>query len=362
MTLNISEGFSNFGWIISFLRKPFSWANKFDPFQVKYSVTEMMQEWTMQLGYPLVTISVEYDDNQYRTSMSQMHFLTNKNYSQSIAQVNGVWWHLKIEFISSRGTEDFTWLLNEPHNYVISEQSRKTDVTSTNEKFLLVNWRCEHFYRVNYDNATWSRIISALKKNASALDSAAKACLIDNAWSLLAADLLSAEVPLNLTVIALKNDSSYPLWKTVKHHLKRAYSLMYLSQDRDKFQEYCWKIVDLAMTTSNESGSGDFDLMRQEYLLDFANFVEHQSTVQNSIEKVVRWLDNPRKYRPQLCETSRKRLQMALTVKPNYLSGGIPRFDISCALKNVHHKFSKKTHNAQIGVLGDLALVLSHRK
>ena len=249
----------------------------------------MMDEWTMQLGYPLVTISIEYDSNEYRTSMSQIHFLTNKNFSQSIAQVNGNWWHLKIEFVSSTGTEDFTWLLNKPHSYVISERSPTDDFSS---KFLLVNWRCEHFYRVNYDNETWSRIIQALRKNASALDSAAKACLVDNAWSLLAADLLSAEVPLNLTVIALKNDTSYPLWKTVKHHLERTYSLMYLSQDREAFREYCSKIVDLAMEFSNQNGSDDFDRMREEYLADFANFIEHKQTVEKSKEKVKNWVDN----------------------------------------------------------------------
>ena len=256
--------------------------------QVPYSISEMMEEWTLQLGYPIVTMHVHYGDTQIRMVLSQERFLTNLRLREEKSKEN-IWWHVKLTFSMNedRNSEHETWLLNEPKEFVIRNANQGADWD-----FVLANVRCEHFYRVNYDQDTWARIVGAVREDSHYLNSATKSCLIDNAWELLAANLLSADVALNLTFFSLRNDTSYPLWKTINHHLKNVYSLMYRSGHHTQFYKYCESIIDLALQANNDTKQrDDFASIRNFHIEDFANFVGHPSFVQNSVNLALEWVE-----------------------------------------------------------------------
>ena len=103
--------------------------------------------------------------------------------------------------------------------------------------------------------------MDALREDSSVLDSATKSCLIDNSWELLGANELSADIALDLTILSVQNDTSYPLWKTVEHHLEIIYTLMYRSGEREKFQTYCEQIVNISLEAETNLSRSDFQVI-----------------------------------------------------------------------------------------------------
>ncbi|XP_063719151.1 aminopeptidase N-like isoform X2 [Symsagittifera roscoffensis] len=270
--------------------------------EIPHSITEMMTEWTLQLGYPLVTMHVDYgqssedsvsdsspSSNPISVTLSQRHFITNLNYSQQyLEKTDSNWWHIKIDFITSDGQTHGEWLTKEPKNITI--ELNQTNSDNAKVRFILANSRCEHFYRVNYDIETWRRIVDALREDSSVLDSATKSCLIDNSWELLGANELSADIALDLTILSVQNDTSYPLWKTVEHHLEIIYTLMYRSGEREKFQTYCEQIVNISLEAETNLSRSDFQATRKTKIKEFANFIGHPQFIAQSVSQAEYWV------------------------------------------------------------------------
>uniref|UniRef100_A0A8C8D6B0 Aminopeptidase n=1 Tax=Oncorhynchus tshawytscha TaxID=74940 RepID=A0A8C8D6B0_ONCTS len=149
-------------------------------------VAEVMATWTMQMGYPVITINTTTGD------VSQEHFLliqpSDYNYT----------WHVPIK--------------------VMKEGLRKSAFKSEDGKWVLANINCMGYFRVNYDPANWDRLLSQLETNIHEIPLINRGQLIDDAFNLARAKHINVTLALRTTKY-LRNDTEYIPWESALRNL-----------------------------------------------------------------------------------------------------------------------------------------------
>lgn len=152
-------------------------------------VKTMMNTWTLQKGFPLITITVRGRN----VHMKQEHYMKG---SESI-QETGYLWHIPLTFITSRSDTVQRFLLK-----------TKTDVLILPEavEWIKFNVGMNGYYIVHYEDDGWDSLSGLLKEAHTAISSNDRASLINNAFQLVSIGKLSVEKALDLTLY-LKNET-----------------------------------------------------------------------------------------------------------------------------------------------------------
>ncbi|GAB1610746.1 leucyl-cystinyl aminopeptidase-like isoform X1 [Argonauta hians] len=158
-------------------------------------VNDTMEEWVNQMNYPVVF--VQWNNSQLVLSQRIFQFESQSAVRCSTPAKQIVW---KIPFTYTTDQEkNFTVT---PHNIVWFTSERKTlnATTSrlTNQSWVLANLNQFGFYRVNYDLSNWESLVQQLNTDHSVLPVVTRAQLINDAWSLAKAGMLSQEIPFKL--------------------------------------------------------------------------------------------------------------------------------------------------------------------
>lgn len=164
-------------------------------------VKDVMETWTNQMGYPVVTVSE-------RQKLKQARFLLDSkaDHSQPPSPLNYRW--------------------NIPIRWTENDQSDVTVFTSSTEEitlnaspgaedFLKINPDHIGFYRVNYEEATWDEIARTLSSNHLIYTSADRASFIDDAFALARAKLLNYGKALNLTQYLESEEDFFPWQRAI---------------------------------------------------------------------------------------------------------------------------------------------------
>ncbi|CAO2593177.1 Endoplasmic reticulum aminopeptidase 1 [Lemmus lemmus] len=152
-------------------------------------VKTMMNTWTLQKGFPLITITVRGRN----VHMKQEHYMKG---SESIRET-GYLWHVPLTFITSRSDTVQRFLLK-----------TKTDVLILPEavEWIKFNVGMNGYYIVHYEDDGWDSLSSLLKEAHTAISSNDRASLINNAFQLVSIGKLSIEKALDL-ILYLKNET-----------------------------------------------------------------------------------------------------------------------------------------------------------
>lgn len=124
-----------------------------------YDVAAVMDGWTTQSGYPVVTVQVQ--DNRTDINISQKRFLLkNMNHNDATK------WDIPLNYATSKGEFQNTttqFWLRKNNGEVTVQLNNKTE-------WIVFNVQQTGFYRVNYDEGSWKRIAKALKQNDTEID------------------------------------------------------------------------------------------------------------------------------------------------------------------------------------------------
>lgn len=175
-----------------------------------FDVKAIMDTWTQQTGFPLITIS--RDGNTITASQRRFLVLPSENETESLNQ--------KSPF-------NYKWYV--PLSYYTNKEPRKlhnvwmnlTDVTfeiASDVEYIKCNVNQSGFYRVTYPEDMWMSIISTLHNNHTQFSTADRANLIDDAFTLCEAGELNATIPLELSLYLL-NERDYVPWATALRYL-----------------------------------------------------------------------------------------------------------------------------------------------
>ena len=175
------------------------------------TVKDIMDTWTLQMGYPVLNVNREFTNNTGRVEVSQERFLLIQN-DESRNQPAYKWW-VPITFTTTKQS-DFektaTYLWLSPNK---SKESFAIEDAENPENALIFNIQQTGFYRVNYNLENWKLIGEQLRTNHSSIHIMNRAQILDDAMNLARSNLLDYETALKQTEY-LKYEKEYVPWSS----------------------------------------------------------------------------------------------------------------------------------------------------
>ncbi|XP_069936236.1 glutamyl aminopeptidase isoform X1 [Cherax quadricarinatus] len=192
--------------------------------EAKNDVGEIMDTWTEQMGYPVLSV--------VRTSPETVTF-TQKRFLHDPAAQNdeeeskfGYKWDIPITYItSSDPTIQRTWLYREADNVRV-----KVDPGVT---WVKVNIQQKGYYRVIYEADIWNQLEKLCVEKL--VGTADRASLYSDVFALANADLLHYSVALNFSR-GLVSETDYVPWDSVYEHLIAMGTLL---AETDAYKPFC---------------------------------------------------------------------------------------------------------------------------
>ncbi|KAK7164435.1 hypothetical protein R3I94_002978 [Phoxinus phoxinus] len=238
-------------------------------------VKAMMETWTLQEGFPLITVEVKGRE----VRLSQERYLK----SDDTSQTSSFLWHVPLTYITSGSTTVHRFLLK-----------TKTDVLYLPEEvdWIKFNVDMSGYYIVHYEGSGWDDLIRLLKHNHTALSSNDRASLINNAFQLVSIGQLPLDKALDLTLYLSKETEIMPVTQGFSE-LVPLYKLM---EKRDMVElenqmkgyilQLFRKLIDRQSWT--DDGSVSQRLMRS-YLLLFGCVRGHPPCVRTATQLFNKW-------------------------------------------------------------------------
>ncbi|GAA6225936.1 aminopeptidase N-like [Lates japonicus] len=178
---------------------------------IPHTVHDIMNRWTLQMGFPVVTIDTRTG------SISQKHFLLDPDSVVDRPSQFNYTWFVPIKWMKTGVEQQQCWLL------------QKTDTNSlmrvSGQDWVLANTNVSGYFRVNYDLENWSRLLSLLNTNHKALSVINRAQIIDDAFNLARAKIISTTLALTTTKY-LSKEKDYIPWESALRNLNY-YILMF---------------------------------------------------------------------------------------------------------------------------------------
>ncbi|XP_062922332.1 alanyl (membrane) aminopeptidase b, tandem duplicate 1 [Mobula hypostoma] len=168
------------------------------------TVNEIMSRWTLQMGFPVVTI------NTANGVIKQQHFLLDPNSKVTRPSEFNYEWHVPIQWMKSNSVSSLTWLMK--------KEDTKPEMISTGEDWVLANIDVVGYYRVNYDDRNWDNLIKQLRTDHTVLPILNRAQIIADSFNLARAGYRRTTLALNTTTY-LQKEREYIPWEAALDNL-----------------------------------------------------------------------------------------------------------------------------------------------
>uniref|UniRef100_A0A8C1P7B8 Aminopeptidase n=1 Tax=Cyprinus carpio TaxID=7962 RepID=A0A8C1P7B8_CYPCA len=195
------------------------------------NITQVMDRWTLQMGYPVVTIS-KNDSLDNSVTISQEHFiydtdakiqnpeLFNKSFKWQIPLT------LAVGNSSHISTETIIWVSNKTETHRVGHVDGET--------WLLGNINQTGYFRVNYDLHNWRLLIQQLMSNPTIISVGNRAGLIDDVFNLARAGYLPQNVPLQM-ISYLSQETEFLPWHAASRALYQLDKLLDRTEDHNMY-------------------------------------------------------------------------------------------------------------------------------
>ncbi|NXS90821.1 AMPE aminopeptidase, partial [Jacana jacana] len=236
-------------------------------------VSEVMDTWTRQMGYPVLQM-------EHNSVFTQKRFLLDPNANASHPPSDlGYKWNIPVK-----------WKLKNSENYTLYNTSDSAGITIPSS-FVNVNPDHIGFFRVNYDSENWAKFTELLVSNHKDFSAADRAGILDDAFSLARPGLVNYSVPLDLTKYLI-NETDYLPWHRVISSV--TYLANMLEDDASlysRFQEYFQYLVKpiVDQLRWNDSG-GHLERLLRATVLDFACSMDDKESLNNASQLFEKWL------------------------------------------------------------------------
>uniref|UniRef100_A0A8C0Y4A0 Aminopeptidase n=1 Tax=Castor canadensis TaxID=51338 RepID=A0A8C0Y4A0_CASCN len=241
-------------------------------------VKTMMNTWTLQKGFPLITITVRGRN----VHMKQEHYMKGSDN----APETGHLWHVPLTFITSKSDSVQRFLLK-----------TKTDVLILPEavEWIKFNVGMNGYYIVHYEDDGWDSLTGLLKGTHTAISSNDRASLINNAFQLVSIGKLSIEKALDLILYLKQETEIMPVFQGL-NELIPMYKLMEkreMNEVETQFKAFLLRLLrDLIdKQTWADQGSVSERVLRSQLLL-LACVRKYQPCVQKAEDYFKKWKES----------------------------------------------------------------------
>ncbi|XP_043917396.1 glutamyl aminopeptidase [Protopterus annectens] len=245
----------------------------------KLPVKEVMDTWTRQMGYPVLTLTSPQTVNQSR-------FLLDPNADPSEPPSELKYkWNIPINWNVLNGT----------NGSIFYNMSHQGDLTlngySPTDGILKINSGHVGFYRVLYATESWGKITEQLMTSHKGFSTADRAGFFDDAFALARANLLDYGIALNLTQYLTK-ENDYMTWHRVSSAL--SYIRTMLEDDLElypKFQKY-WRaqVKPISDQLQWQDTGSHLERLLRETVLGIACRMEDEDALANASRLFKEWL------------------------------------------------------------------------
>ncbi|KAJ1180032.1 hypothetical protein NDU88_005257 [Pleurodeles waltl] len=167
-------------------------------------VKEIMDTWVLQMGFPVVTVDTATGE------VTQEHFLLDPDTPVTRPSDFNYTWIIQMESLKSTGVRGNDWLQQ--------KSAMISDFKLTGNDWLLVNIDVVGYYRVNYDQENWRRLLEQLDRNHSVIPLINRAQIIDDAFNLARAKHINTTSALDTTKFLAK-ETEYMPWQATLNSL-----------------------------------------------------------------------------------------------------------------------------------------------
>lgn len=238
-------------------------------------VRAMMNTWTLQKGFPLVTVTVRGKN----VHLQQEHYMKGTDSHSS----TGYLWHIPLTYITSKADTVQRFLM-----------TTKTDVIILPEEveWIKFNVYTNGYYIVHYEDDGWDHLINLLKENHTAISNNDRASLINNIFQLVRIKKIPISKALDLTLYLKWETQIMPVLQGM-NELVPIYKLME-KQDMDdtekQLKEYIVNLFKDLIDKQlwSDDGSVSERMLRQSLLL-FACVRRYQPCVDKAEEYFLKW-------------------------------------------------------------------------
>uniref|UniRef100_A0A3B4FR55 Aminopeptidase N-like n=1 Tax=Pundamilia nyererei TaxID=303518 RepID=A0A3B4FR55_9CICH len=174
---------------------------------IPHSVENIMNRWTLQMGYPVVTVDTRTG------SVTQKHFLLDPGSTVDRPSQFNYTWYVPIKWMKT-GVQQPQYC----SAHRLKNKTFPTRLVVSGQDWVLANTNVSGYFRVNYDPDNWDRLLSTV----SIIN---RAQIIDDAFNLARAKIISTTLALRTTKY-LSKERDYIPWESALRNLNY-YILMF---------------------------------------------------------------------------------------------------------------------------------------
>ncbi|XP_033491056.2 aminopeptidase N-like [Epinephelus lanceolatus] len=192
------------------------------------SVHNIMNTWVLQMGFPVVTI------NTTTGAVSQEHFLLDPDSEVTTDSPFKYQWIVPIQWMKTKDIQGLKWLE--------SKSATINEMKTTGAEWVLANLDVVGYYRVNYDQGNWDKLLNVLTTNHELIPVINRAQLVDDAFNMARAKVIRTELALDTTKY-LNKEREYMPWESALTNLDFFYLMFDRSEVYGPMQTYLRKQV-----------------------------------------------------------------------------------------------------------------------
>lgn len=200
-------------------------------------ISRIMDTWTKQMGFPVLTVAPSHDGS--RVQVTQKRFLedpdANSSSSENTESPFGYSWDIPVTYSTeSDNTVKTAWFHYDTDSIELP--------INDSELWYKVNVGHTGYYRVNYDIATWRKLIQTMIYSTSEIPIGDRASLLSDGFAMAKAGYIAYNVTLEM-MSYLRSEQHYAPWSTAYDEIVRMLNLLKYTDVYQKFRTYILELV-----------------------------------------------------------------------------------------------------------------------
>ncbi|OQV25529.1 Aminopeptidase N [Hypsibius exemplaris] len=253
-------------------------------------VKMVMDSWTLQMGYPVVTVTQDYSSKVVK--MYQQHFFLDPNATvPSDDPAQGFSWHVPVTIVTAADRS-----YDKPKQMWLNKENKTVnELLSPQNEWILVNVRQTGYYRVNYDERNWKLLITQLNTDRMKIDIINRAQIINDALTLARAGYLDYAIAFSATEY-LVGEQDYLPWVSCLKALDFVDAMMQSSEHYGLLKSYILRQlrpIYIILGWGDSSTDAHLQQLQRVEVLQAACYYGHDNCVENAKQIYTRWMANP---------------------------------------------------------------------
>ncbi|XP_070545825.1 aminopeptidase N-like isoform X2 [Ptychodera flava] len=253
-------------------------------------VKKVMDTWTLQMGYPVVTIK---RTSTTTATAEQKHFLIDPDAKVETKYGDkGYKWYVKLDYVYGSSMTTPKEIMMDPE---VNDGAVELDLSGSNgNEWILANIDQYGYYRVNYEGDNWVKLIQQLNSDHSVFGVINRAGLIDDAFNLARSGDTSQVTAFEITKYMVDEEDFLP-WDAFLHVIVYIRDMLSRTGAFGSLEDYMLKQLTkiYAELTWDDSEDDHIKHFHRANVLGAACRYGHQPCIDEAKQQFKQWMDNP---------------------------------------------------------------------